>query len=83
VVPIKRGIGFYETMLGEVSNPSRIGAALQGKSIRVISEADFAPSRGRSCGKPWTRKTRCVSNLTRNTLSLIRQRATRGTGTTD
>jgi putative restriction endonuclease len=41
VVPLRRSVGFYETMLGEVANPSRIGAALQGKSIRVIPEADF------------------------------------------
>jgi putative restriction endonuclease len=41
VVPIRRDLGFYETMLAEVPNPSRIGAALQGKSIRTISEGDF------------------------------------------
>jgi putative restriction endonuclease len=41
VVPLRRTVGFYETMLGEVGNPSRIGAALQGKSIRIIPETDF------------------------------------------
>jgi putative restriction endonuclease len=41
VVPLRRGVGFYESMLADVANPSRIGAALQGKSIRIISEADF------------------------------------------
>jgi putative restriction endonuclease len=41
VVPLRRPAGFYETMLNEVANPSRIGAALQGKSIRGISESDF------------------------------------------
>lgn len=28
--------------LREIGNPSRVGAYLQGKSIRIISEADFA-----------------------------------------
>jgi putative restriction endonuclease len=41
VVPLRRGVGFYQSMLGDVVNPSRIGAALQGKSIRVIPDADF------------------------------------------
>jgi putative restriction endonuclease len=41
VVPLRRGPGFYETVLDRVANPSSIGAALQGKSIRTIPEADF------------------------------------------
>jgi putative restriction endonuclease len=42
VVPLRRGPSFYETMLDRVENPSRIGAALQGKSIRNIPEAEFS-----------------------------------------
>lgn len=41
VVPLRRDLSFYEGMLGKVANPSRIGAALQGKSIRTISDAEF------------------------------------------
>ena len=41
VVPLRRDERFYETRLNEVANPSRIGAALQGRSIRTISEAEF------------------------------------------
>lgn len=41
VVPLRHGTGFYETMLAQVANPSGIGAALQGKSIRTISDAEF------------------------------------------
>ena len=41
VVPLRRVTGFFETMLDRVENPSRIGAALQGKSIRTISDVEF------------------------------------------
>ena len=41
VVPLRRGPSFYEAMLDRVENPSRIGAALQGKSIRNIPEPEF------------------------------------------
>ena len=41
VVPLRRGEGFYERMLDQVANPARIGAALQGRSIRTISDAEF------------------------------------------
>lgn len=41
VVPLRQGTGFYETMLDAVANPARIGAALQGKSVRTVSEAEF------------------------------------------
>ena len=41
VVPLRHGTGFYEGMLGRVVNPSRIGAALQGKSIRIIPDDEF------------------------------------------
>jgi putative restriction endonuclease len=41
VVPLRRAQGFYEAMLRQVDNPSRIGVALQGKSIRTISNAEF------------------------------------------
>ncbi|SDB57792.1 putative restriction endonuclease [Bauldia litoralis] len=41
VVSLRRGARFYERKLNEVENPSRIGAALQGRSIRTISEDEF------------------------------------------
>ena len=41
VVPLRRGPGFYESLLDRVPNPSRIGAALQGKSVRTILDAEF------------------------------------------
>ncbi len=33
---------YWETPLREVLNPSRVGQTLQGKSLRLISEVDFA-----------------------------------------
>lgn len=41
VVPLRRGAGFYEVALNSVPAPARIGAALQGRSIRNISDAEF------------------------------------------
>ena len=41
VVPLRRSSSFYEDRLNQVQNPSRIGAALQGKSIRTISDREF------------------------------------------
>jgi putative restriction endonuclease len=41
VVTLRRGTGFYEDILEQVDNPKRIGVALQGKSIRTISDAEF------------------------------------------
>jgi putative restriction endonuclease len=40
-VPLRREDGFFESRLNAVANPARVGAALQGSSIRSISEADF------------------------------------------
>ncbi|CDX24424.1 conserved hypothetical protein [Mesorhizobium plurifarium] len=41
-VPFAGGGGYREAALREVEDPSRVGAFLQGKSIRLVSEADFA-----------------------------------------
>ena len=41
VVPLHSGTRYYETRLNTVTKPSRIGVALQGKSIRTISDAEF------------------------------------------
>jgi len=41
-VPFANKGTYAETALREIGNPNRVGAYLQGKSIRVISEADFA-----------------------------------------
>ena len=41
VVPLHSGTQYYEARLNSVTNPSRIGAALQGKSVRTISEEEF------------------------------------------
>jgi putative restriction endonuclease len=41
VVPLKRSTGFYEELLVRVENPSFIGRALQGKSVRQISDLEF------------------------------------------
>jgi len=35
-------LGYWETPLREVTNPSLIGQALQGKSLRPVADADFA-----------------------------------------
>jgi putative restriction endonuclease len=42
VVPLERQTGFYEEQLRFVPKKSLLGAALQGKSVRVISDEDFA-----------------------------------------
>jgi len=42
VVPLRGPQGFYETALAAVPDPTRIGAALQGRSVRVIADAEFA-----------------------------------------
>jgi len=41
VVPLRSGTLYFETQLNEVVNPSHVGVALRGKSIRTISERDF------------------------------------------
>jgi putative restriction endonuclease len=41
-VPFVRNGTYAEAALREIPDPSRIGAYLQGKSIRTVSEADFA-----------------------------------------
>ncbi|MCO6415802.1 HNH endonuclease [Siccirubricoccus sp. KC 17139] len=41
VVPLRDRRGFYEAFLSQVANPSRIGAAMQGRSIRTLSEENF------------------------------------------
>lgn len=40
-VPFSSGGTYAEAVLREIGDPSRIGAYLQGKSIRTVSEADF------------------------------------------
>jgi putative restriction endonuclease len=41
-VPFARNGTYAESSLREIGNPSRVGAYLRGKSIRGVSEADFA-----------------------------------------
>lgn len=41
-VPFARDGRYWESALRAIPNPSRVGAYLQGKSIRTIPEADFA-----------------------------------------
>lgn len=41
-VPLRHGSGFFESRLNAVSNPAKVGAVLQGSSIRTISDVDFA-----------------------------------------
>jgi len=41
-VPFGSGGAYREAALRDIGDPTRIGAYLQGKSIRTISEADFA-----------------------------------------
>ncbi|MFT8246454.1 HNH endonuclease [Roseomonas sp. BN140053] len=41
VVPLRRPGGFYEGFLAQVENPSRIGAAMQGRSLRTVTDAEF------------------------------------------
>jgi putative restriction endonuclease len=40
-VPLRHGSGFFESRLNAVANPAKVGAALQGSSIRTVSDADF------------------------------------------
>ena len=42
VVPLRREKGYYETWLNEITDRSRIGFRLQGKSIRTIPDAEFS-----------------------------------------
>lgn len=41
VVSLRRGSSFFEDRLNQVPDPSRIGAAIQGRSIRTISDNEF------------------------------------------
>lgn len=41
VVPLRSGQSFYESLLSTVSDPKRIGAALQGRSVRIIPDGEF------------------------------------------
>ncbi|MCY4141877.1 MAG: HNH endonuclease [Rhodobacteraceae bacterium] len=41
VVPLRDGIRYYEARLNSVISPSHIGVALQGKSVRTVSEEEF------------------------------------------
>ena len=41
-VPLHNGKHYYESRLNQVTRPSRIGTALQGKSVRTITEDEFA-----------------------------------------
>ncbi len=41
-VPLVEGGRYAEPNLRSIGNPSRIGAYLQGKSIRELAENDFA-----------------------------------------
>ena len=40
VVPLRRGAGFYKVRLERVADPSRLGTALQGRSMRTITDAN-------------------------------------------
>jgi len=42
VVPLRGAAGFHEGLLARVANPSHIGRELQGKSVRPISDGEFA-----------------------------------------
>ena len=42
VVPLHNGMEYYEARLNSVTNPSNIGVALQGRSVRTITEQEFA-----------------------------------------
>lgn len=41
-VPLHNGIQYYEAHLNSVANPSNIGVALRGRSVRTITEEEFA-----------------------------------------
>lgn len=42
VVPLRHAGGFYETRLDRLEKPSLIGSVLQGRSVRNISDSEFA-----------------------------------------
>ena len=42
VVPLHNGTEYYEARLNSVTNSSNIGVALQGRSVRTITEEEFA-----------------------------------------
>lgn len=42
VVPLHNGTQYYEARLNSIANPSNIGVALQGRSVRTITEGEFA-----------------------------------------
>ena len=42
VVPLHNGMQYYEARLNSVTNPSNIGVALQGRSVRTITEEEFS-----------------------------------------
>lgn len=42
VVPLRGATGFHEGLLARVGNPSHIGRELRGKSVRPISDGEFA-----------------------------------------
>ncbi|MFZ1970417.1 MAG: hypothetical protein WBV83_16460 [Bradyrhizobium sp.] len=46
-VPFAYNGTYAEGVLREINNPSRVGAYLQGKSIRGVSESDFLGNRSR------------------------------------
>ena len=41
VVPLRKGTEYFEALLRSVADPRRVGLALQGRSVRTISDADF------------------------------------------
>ena len=41
VVPLRRGAAYHEGFLDQVADPGQVGAAMQGKSIRGLTEAEF------------------------------------------
>ena len=41
VVPLRNGLSFYEVRLQQVTDPMRLGAALQGRSVRTIGDEEF------------------------------------------
>jgi putative restriction endonuclease len=41
-IPLERGGDYYEGILRSVTNRTRLGAALQGRSIRTVPETEFA-----------------------------------------
>ena len=41
IVPLRRATRYFEERLRSVADPKRVGVALQGQSVRTISDADF------------------------------------------